>query len=59
MTSAGATAGWMNVSSPTCTSWPTSAMIGVKKIASANSAATTSDDRPVRAPSATPAPLST
>ena len=52
-------AGWMNVSSPTCTSWPTSAMIGMKRIASANSAATTTDDRPVRAPSATPAPLST
>jgi hypothetical protein len=49
----------MKVSSPTCTSWPTRAMIGTNRIASPNSAATTIEDRPVRAPSATPAPDST
>ena len=59
ITRAGATAGWMNASGPTWTPWPTRPMSGTKRIASANSAVQTSEDRPVRALSATPAPDST
>src|SRR4051794_9568051 len=59
MTRAGAIAGLPVTSPPSGTACPTTAISGTKKIASANSAATTIELRPVRAPSATPAPLST
>src|SRR3954469_883531 len=58
-TSAGATAGEMKVLSTYGTCWPASAISGTNGTASRNSPAVTSDARPVRAPSDTPAPDST
>src|SRR4051812_20400309 len=58
-TSAGATAGDMNVLSTYGTCWPASAISGTNGTASRNSPAVNSDARPVRAPSDTPAPDST
>ena len=58
MISAGATAGLI-VPPWYFTDWPTIEMIGTKKIASPNRTETTRLDSPVRAPSLTPAPLST
>src|SRR3954468_2669656 len=58
-TRAGATAGEMKVLSTYGTCWPASAISGTNGTASRNSPAVTSDARPVRAPSDTPAPDST
>ena len=57
MISAGAIAGCSRAS-PT-TPWATTAISGTKKIVSTKQPAVTSEARPVRAPSATPAPDST